>query len=269
MRASFRPFPFIVAVVAPLLVPVGGLHADDKDRAPPRPIRVLFVGNSQIFFNDLPTIVEAIADSAPAGRPRIKAERALAGGASLESHWNRGTDKGTPRARIAEEKWDYVVLQEIYNGKPESFNKHGRLFHELIQKNGARTVLLSTASINALYPKGFQGLHDMNLALAKELKVLVVPAGNAWLDYWGKTPTEEQRLTLYDKDKAHPGKKGSYIYACTLYAALTGQSPVGLTHRIPKWPEDTITAEEAKRFQEAAWRAHQEMTGKAIEVPKP
>jgi hypothetical protein len=176
--------------------------------------------------------------------------------------------KGTPRARIAEEKWDYVILQEIYNGNPESFNKHGRLFHELIQKNGAKTVLLSTASINTLYPKSFQELHDMNVALGKELKVPVVPAGNAWLDYWGKTPTEEQRLALYDKDKAHPGKKGSYIYACTLYGVLTGQSPVGLTHSIPKWPEDAVTAEEAKKFQESAWRAHREIN-KATPAAKP
>jgi hypothetical protein len=269
MRASCRKFPFIVALVATLLLRVGGLQADDKDKAPAKPIRVLFVGNSQIYFNDLPAIVEALAESAPPERPRIKAGRALVGGASLETHWNRGTGKGTARAMIAEEKWDYVVLQEIYNGKPESFNKHARLFDELIQKNGAKTVLFSTASINSLYPKGFQGLHGMNVALGKELKVALVPAGNAWLYYWGKTPTEEQRLALYDKDMAHPGKKGSYIYACTIYAVLTGQSPVGLTHRVPKWPDDTITADEAKRFQEAGWREYKEISGKAAPAPKP
>ena len=77
------------------------------------------------------------------------------------------------------------------------------------------------------------------------------------------------RLALYDRDKAHPGRKGSYIYACTLYAVLTGQSPIGLTHRIPKQPEDTITSAEAKKFQEAAWRVHQEISGKAPATPKP
>lgn len=235
--------------------------ADDKPVA--KSIRVLFVGNSQVYYNDLPAILEALAESAPADRPRIKAERALAGGASLESHWNRGTGKGTPRAKIAEEKYDYVILQEIFNGKPENCNKHGRLFHDLIRENGGKTVIFSTASINTMYPKGFQDLHDMNLALAKELKCPMVPAGNAWLEYWGKTPSEEQRLALYDKDKAHPGRKGSYIYACTLYAVLTANSPVGLTNKIPKQPEDTITAEEAKKYQEAAWRISQEINGKA------
>lgn len=229
---------------------------------PPKTIRVLFVGNSQVYYNDLPQIVEGLAESAPRDRPRIKAERAVAGGASLESHWNRGTGKGSARAKIAEEKWDYVILQDIYYTKPESFTKHARLFHDLIRQHGAKTVLLSTASISTLYPKGFHDLHDMHVALGKELKTPVAAAGKAWLDYWGDKPTPEQRLDLYDKDKAHPGRKGSYIYACTLYPILTGHSPVGLTHRLPKQPEDTISAAEAKRFQEAAWQAHQKINGK-------
>lgn len=241
--------------------------AKDKEAPPVKSLRVLFVGNSQIYYNDLPQMLEALAESAPADRPRIKADRFVAGGASLESHWNRGTAKGTPRAKIADEKWDYVILQEIYYGKTESFAKHARLFHDLIHQGGAQTVLLCTASINTLYPKGFHQLHDMHVALGKELKVPVVPAGKAWLSYWGENPSEEQRLALYDADKAHPGKKGSYIYACTLYAVLTGKSPVGLTHRIPKQPEDTVTAEEAKRFQEAAWRVYRDINAKGPGKP--
>jgi hypothetical protein len=37
----------------------------------------------------------------------------------------------------------------------------------------------------------------------------------------------------------------------------------GLTNRIPKQPEDAVTTEEAKRFQEAAWKVHQELNPKA------
>ena len=250
----------LALLVAHAAVPFAG--AQEKGAAPPQTIRVLFVGNSQIFFNDLPRLIEALSESAPADRPRIQAGRALAGGASLAKHRNRGTDQGTARAKIAEEKWDYVVLQDIYNVKPESFNEHARLFHELIREHGAQSLLFSTANVSSLYPKGFLDLHDMNVALGKELNVPVAAAGKAWLTYWGKNPSPEQRLALYDPDKGHPGKKGSYIYACTLYAALTGLSPIGLTHRVPDQPEDTVTAAEAKAFQEAAWRVHQEINGK-------
>jgi hypothetical protein len=241
--------------------------AVSADEAPPKTIRVLFVGNSQIYYNDLPKIVEALAESAPPNRPRIKTDRFLSGGASLERHWNVGEGKNSARAKIADEKWDAVVLQDIFDTQSESITKHARLFHGLIRQHGAQTVLLSTASVSKLYPKGFTDLHDMHIALGKELKIPVAAAGKAWLSYWGDSPTEEQRLDLYDKDKAHPGVKGSYIYACTLYALLTGRSPVGLTHRIPGKPEDTITPAEAKRFQEAAWQVHQAINGK--ELPKP
>lgn len=224
-----------------------------------RDLHVLFIGNSQIFYNDLPRMLEALADSAPAERPRIRAARFVAGGASLETLWKAGDGKGTARAKIREKKWDYVILQDIYLARPDSFNKHAALFHALNQENGSRTLLFCTAGISSQYPKGFQDLHDMHIALKKKLKVPVAAAGKAWLSHWGETPTVQERLALYHSDKAHPGVKGSYIYACTLYAALTGQSPVGLNNRIPERSADSVTATEARRFQEAAWRVHQEI----------
>jgi hypothetical protein len=235
---------------------------EDKDKAQVKELRVLFLGNSQIYFNDLPRLVEALAASAPKDQPRIKASQWTPGGASLESLWNKGTDKGSARAKIVEEKWDYVVLQEIFNAKPDSFNKYAPMFHELIEKNDSKTVLFCTASISTLYPKGFQQMHEMQIAMGKKLNVPVAAAGKAWLTYWGEETTPEQRLALYDPDKAHPGKKGSYIYACSLYAVLTGHTPVGLTNQLPKQPEDTVTPAEAKQFQEAAWTVHQQMTAK-------
>jgi hypothetical protein len=241
------------------LAGAGVTPAQEAPKAKAKDLQVLFIGNSQIYFNDLPRTVEALSESGPEDRPRIKADRFVSGGASLERLWNAGDGKGTARAKILEKKWDYVILQDIYLVKPESFNKYAPMFHELIQKNNSRTILFCTASVSQMYPKGFQELHDMHIALGKKLKVPVAAAGKVWLTCWGEMPTAEQRLAFYDADKAHPGKKGSYIYACTLFAALTGQSPVGVTNRIPKQPADTVTAAEAKQFQEAAWKVHQEV----------
>ncbi len=258
------PFPrrrYFASVLALIVGLTGAAMATGQEPGRPkgRDLQVLFIGNSQIYFNDLPRTVEALAGSAAEDRPRIRADRFVSGGASLERLWNAGADKGTARAKILEKRWDFVILQDIYFVKPESFNKYAPLFHELIQKNNSRTVLFCTASVSPLYPKGFQELHDMHIALGKKLHVPVAAAGKVWLSCWGNEPTVEQRLAFYDPDKQHPGKKGSYIYACTLYTTLTGLSPVGLTHRIPKQPEDTVTAAEAKQFQEAAWRVHQEV----------
>ena len=241
-----------------LALMIGASIACAQEPAKAKDLHVLFIGNSQIYYNDLPRMVEMLAESAPADRPRIRADRFVAGGASLERLWNAGDGKGTARAKILEKKWDYVILQEIYNARPDSFNKYAPLFHERIQANGSRTLLFYTAGISTQYPKGFQELHDMHAALGKKMQVPIAAAGKAWLSYWGEMPTAEERLLLYDPDKAHPGKKGSYLYACTLYAALTGHTPVGLTNLLPKQPPDTITAAEARKFQVAAWRTHNE-----------
>ena len=255
-RVGFLRTVLALCAVAAL---AGAARAEEPAAAKPNELRVLFLGNSQIFYNNLPRIVEVLSESAPAERPRIKTGRSVAGGASLESLWNAGEGAGKPRAMIAGEKWDYVVIQEIYTyyDKPEKFNQYAKLFDELIRRHGSRTVLYCTASVNSLYPQGFVGLHDMHVALGKQLLVPVAAGGQSWLQYWGENPTLEARLALYNADKAHPGIKGSYINACALYAVLTGESPVGLTNRIPDQPEDAVTPEEAQRFQEAAWKVHQ------------
>lgn len=260
----------IVALVA--LVAIGPIVQAAEPTGPkPNELRVLFLGNSQIYFNELPRTVEALSESAAEDRPRIKASQYVSGGASLESLWEAGTAEGKPQALIASEKWDVVIVQEIYTyySKPEIFEKYATLFDELIRKNGSRMVLFCTASINDLYPDGFYKLHDMQVALAKKLKVPVAAAGRTWLQYWGDNPSLEERLALYHSDKAHPGVKGSYIYACSLYALLTGKSPVGLTNRVPKQPADAVTADEARRFQEAAWKVHQETNGEAAVSTSP
>jgi hypothetical protein len=55
-----------------------------QELAKAKVLQVLCIGNSQIFYNDLPRMVGALAESALAERPRIRADRFVAGGASLE-----------------------------------------------------------------------------------------------------------------------------------------------------------------------------------------
>ncbi|MGE0610438.1 MAG: hypothetical protein AB7O62_25340 [Pirellulales bacterium] len=258
-----------IAAMAALLAGGSIVCAAGPDAAAPLELRVLFLGNSQIYFNELPRMVEALSESAPPDRPRIKAGQYVAGGASLQSLWEAGTDEGKPQALIASQPWDVVIVQEIYTyySKPETFEKYATLFEGLIRRHNARPVLYCTASINDLYPEGFHKLHEMQMALGKKLNVPVCAAGQSWLEYWGESPSLEQRLDLYHTDKAHPGVKGSYLNACALYAQLTGTSPVGLTHRMPKQPADAIPADQARQMQEAAWSVYQEINEQVEERP--
>jgi hypothetical protein len=237
-------------------------------------IRVLFVGNSQTDFWDLPATVEALAKSAPVDRPRITVGKAIMHGTGLAGYWDSGEGFRKPRSKIKSKKWDYVVIQDAYASPVEMFRKYALLFHDAINRTNAKTILFATASTNDLYPSGFKEIYEMHSDLSKELGVPLAAGGYAWLKYWGTNPTLEQRLSLYASDKAHPGERGSYIYACVLYSAITGFSPIGLTHDIPNLSPNAVTKDKAYAFQLAAWNQHlesnssQPTTLPTVESPK-
>ena len=229
------------------------------------PLKVLFIGNSQMQCYDLPQMMKIMSESAPAGSPRIEIGRALLGGKGLKGFWEAGEGQGSPRAMIAAGKWDYVVIQEIFNAKEEPFQDYATKFDDAIRKSGSKTILFATANVTEhysrsyRYPDSFKKLNDMQVSFGKKKGIPVAAAGYAWMRYWGPHPTEQQMLDLYHKDKGHPGTKGTYIYACLLYAVITGKTPEGLTSEFKTIRGGiAIPKEEAAKMQKAAWEQHQE-----------
>jgi hypothetical protein len=240
-------------------------------------IKVLLVGNSQLGvydtingkrIYDLSRMLEDISESAPPDFPRIKSD--MARGRTLKVHWEKGDGPGTTRAMIATGNWDYVVIQEIYRLNEEDFKTCAKRFDEAIEQAGAKTILFATAHVAnpdnpyyKPYPDAFEKLNDIQVSYGKEMGIPVATAGYAWMKYLGPDPAEEQILDLYHPDRAHPGYKGSYIYACLLYSVITGKSPVGLTgaFNIDSGIMDSIRIDEkeALRMQRAAWDQYLEM----------
>src|SRR5262245_65634527 len=70
-----------------------------------RQIRVLFVGNSLTYFNDLPGMVSALARNSG---DRITQTSVAFPNFSLEDHWN----DGRALEAISGSKWDLIVLQQ-------------------------------------------------------------------------------------------------------------------------------------------------------------
>jgi hypothetical protein len=229
-------------------------------------LRVLYLGNSQMEQNQLPMMIKLLSQSAPPDCPRIDFGQVLLGGYGLKKYWEAGEGPKSPRGKIASAKWDYVVFQPSVVDTSEILETYGMLFYEAIKKTGAKTILFATAGQSKksapqyIYPESFLKLNDMQMAFRKKHGVIVAPAGCAWIRYLGPNPSEDKLLDLYAPDKAHPGGKGTYIYACMLYAIITGRSPVGLVHDIKVIPIDyvygktlSIDPKEAKRMQQAAW----------------
>jgi hypothetical protein len=98
------------------------------EELPPKPLKVLLVGNSQCPAILANRLIENLAASDKGGRP-IKVSGCIKGGASLRSHWEAGTGPETGRGMISSGKWDFVVLQDIYNVKEPAFRPFARRFH--------------------------------------------------------------------------------------------------------------------------------------------
>ena len=83
-----------------LLLPLGGMARTQQDS-----LRVLWIGNSFTYFNDLPAMVREIAATQ---KVKLSCTRFLKGGERFSGHLK---NRELLRA-LADGGWDYVVLQE-------------------------------------------------------------------------------------------------------------------------------------------------------------
>ena len=232
--------------------PVGDGAALGAAGATAPALRVLFVGNSYTYFNNLPGMVQQLAASTSSPR-QIEAHTVAYGGATLEVHWTRGEAPG----RIRSEQWDYVVLQE-QSSRPvddaELFFRYARLFDEAIRARGAKTVFFMTWAYES--DPGMQaGLTNAYTSIGRELGALVAPVGQAWQQARSSSPS----LGLFADDGSHPDPPGSYMAACVFYAMLLAADPAGAptTLRDPESGAQLVSldAASAGRLQQFAQSA--------------
>ena len=217
---------------------------DTPHRGRQKPLRVLFVGNSQTdAVADIPEIVEDLSHTAGVDQTPIQADAVVVGGVGLKELW----DDGLARRKLAMGHYDWVVLQEIIfraeNDKPQ-FEQYARLFGAAAAAQHVKVLLFVTGAVAANRPN-HAIMYAANLEMAHELHCRIAGAGMSWLKAWAARPD----LDLHFTDRAHPNLTGYYLNACVLYAALTDHSPVGL---------DTygLAPDDAQFFQAIAWEQY-------------
>ncbi len=232
-----------------------GVDAGPSD-AGPSDLRVLFVGNSYTYVNDLPAMLAQIA--ATAGTPpAITTDEVVQGGATLEEHW----DNGIAQEKIEEGTWTHVVLQgqsvEPLPFFAGTFSTYAQMFDDLIVHAGARPTLFVTwarADGDSIYAPGAETFVNAD-HMQDELT-------NAYADVAGRSPeamlacvgeafrrarAQYPDIVLQQADLSHPTVAGTYLAACTFYVALTG-NPVPASSMVPTG----LDTEDASRLRELA-----------------
>ena len=213
-------------------------------------LRVLFIGNSLTYSNDLPSIVEALAKAA--GQREFAHKTIAFPDFSLEDHWN----KKDARKAIMKGKWDFVVLQQGPSASKDGralLLEYGHRFAEEIRRIGGRPALCSIWP-SASRPQDFKGVGESYRQAAEDVDGLVFPVGEAWLSAWSANPS----IGLYSSDGFHPSAAGSYLAGLVIYEQLYARSPVGLPSklRLSAGAKIEIPPDQALLLQHAAEEAN-------------
>lgn len=205
---------FIVTVLAFATIGNICIAQAEKDT-----LKVLFVGNSYTYFENLPQMVSAISDYSAT---KLITRQSTLGGAKLSEHW-RGARGLKTKEIIEKGDFDIVVLQEYSMGaidEPDSLKKYVALFCDFARKNGARPYLYLTWARERI-PQYQETINNVYTSAALENNAVIVPVGKAWALARQLRPD----FQLFSEDGSHPAKYGAFLSACVFVAVISGEVP--------------------------------------------
>ncbi|MFK8038116.1 MAG: DUF4886 domain-containing protein [Crocinitomicaceae bacterium] len=224
-------------------------------------LKVAFLGNSYTFYNDLPSLVDSIANAD--GNDLIH-DQNTPGGYTLASHLTNANSLNV----IAGDTWDYVVLQEQsqlpsfpYSQVIVDVYPKAKILCDSIRSANecAIPVFFNTwgrlngdaqwDSINT-FEKMNNRLFSAYNHMANANSGIVSPVGYAFQIIYNDVSAVVSHAALYNTDGSHPSIYGSYLAACIFYNTLFSANSIGNIY-LPSG----ITQNEADYLQQIAFNA--------------
>lgn len=237
---------------------------------PDFPKTEMFIGNSFFYYNNgMPghlSLLEKAAD--PDHKQDYRATMVTIGGSGFD--WHDVESYFRPNAvgsytfdddnnivfNKRERLFDAAVMMDcsqcpIHPRLKTVFTEYARKDSDIVRAHGATPVLFMSWAY-ADKPEMTAELAEAYTTAGNANNALVIPAGLAF----ARARRQQPELNLYAPDKRHPSLAGTYLAACTSFAALTGRSPVGNSYHA------TIDEPTARFLQTVAWETVQEYYGK-------
>ena len=187
-------------------------------------MKVLFIGNSFTFVNDLPAMLENLSGG------EIIYGKVLRGGAYLKWYADPEHELGVQVREKAKETWDAVILQD------QSFNP-ARDRDDCVNQTKVLAALFPETTVfmyqtwayrdgsdklkntELTYDEMKEKLYEAYNAAAEAVNGRRVPVGYGFAEVKKTAPD----VDLYTEDDYHPSPAGTYLAACLFYMALTGK----------------------------------------------
>jgi hypothetical protein len=200
-------------------------------------LRALFIGNSYMGVNNLPSMVSDLSSSLG---DVLLIDSNTPGGQTFQNHAANPINY----QKMAEQPWDYIILQG--QSQEPSF-PYGQVNTQTlpyaVQLADSAKAIQPCSQINYFMTWGRQNgdpqwdsintfdkmngrLRDAYLRIADSANAAVSPVAVAWKYVRDNHPN----INLYQQDGSHPSLEGSYLAACVFYTSLFHKSSVGSTY---------------------------------------
>ncbi len=222
----------ILLVFALCLIHIGRGQGDYK--------RVLFIGNSYTEVNNLPLLVQNVAQSVG---DRVEYESNTPGGCTFQQYCTNRY-----MAMMCEGGGDVVVLQEQsqlpsfpqFQVEEECFPYAQRLIDSVYANNlnGEAMLYMTWGRENGDPQNGtvfpplstYEGmdslLYERYMYMGRTYDASICPVGRVWR----YIRTNYDDIHLYAGDGSHPSLEGSYAAACAFYSLIFRKSPQPITY---------------------------------------
>lgn len=145
-------------------------------------IRILFIGNSLTYTNNLPELVTKIGDTKTV---KIETTMLALPNYALEDHWN----DGKLQKMISTGGYDFVVVQQGPSSQQEGramLLEYGQRIRELCKAHDAKLAFFMVWPALANYPT-FEGVIRNYTEAATKTGALLCPVGKVWREHFTAT----------------------------------------------------------------------------------
>lgn len=184
-------------------------------------LKVLFIGNSYVYYNNLAHLLTVMSDSMDT---KLICTKTTLGGGSLSDHWHGAKGLQTKKL-LDQKKYDIVVLQDNSMWPIEHADSvlyYGKLFCDKISKKGSRVFIYNTWSRKKT-PETQEQINKTYEKLATDCHATLVPVG----DCWARLRQLNSEAELYFTDGSHPSYLGTFLAALCFAKKITGKLPTG------------------------------------------